>query len=107
MLNISFQGGSSWLQHSSSTSFQNHSYPEDQEHEGDEGFFDSSFSIDDVFAWIADEVSGELVDLSGNEDESIDGIGCEDSHSSVRTLEQFEARYSTYWPRWDGGAIGR
>ena len=43
---------------------QNGPYPEDQEHEDDEGFMDSSLSIDKVVSWIADEAPGELVDSS-------------------------------------------
>jgi hypothetical protein len=83
------------------------SYPEDQEHEDDEKFVDSSLSIDEVVAWIADEALGEIVDLLGDEDEGIDGFCHEESHGPVRALEPFNARVSTsYWPRWDGCSTG-
>jgi hypothetical protein len=83
------------------------SYPEDQEHEDDEKFVDSSLSIDQVVAWIADEALGEMVDLSGDEDEGIDGFCHEESHGPVRALEPFNARVSTsYWPRWDECSTG-
>jgi hypothetical protein len=81
------------------------SYPEDQEHEGDETFVHSSLSIDEVVAGIAKDTQGSLVDLLGDEDEGIDGFGREDSRSPACVLEPFGVRIATsYWPRWNGHA---
>ena len=83
------------------------SYPEDQESEDDERPVDSSLSMGEVVAWIANEVPGELVNSSDEEDERIDGFGCEGPCISAGTLELFDPRISTsYWPRWDGRAVG-
>ena len=53
------------------------SYPEDQEREDNGGFVDSSLSIDEVVAHVADDRLGELADSSGDEDDGIDGF-CEE-----------------------------
>lgn len=86
---------------------ENGSYPEDQGHEEDEMFVDSSLSIREVVAQVADEIPGESVDFSGDEDEGIDGFGCENSRGSAGSLEAFDPKLATlYWPRWDGYAVG-
>ena len=81
------------------------SYPKDEEHEDDEAFVNSSLSVDEVIAWIADEAPRELVDFSDDEDEGADGFRVEDLHVPARTLEPFNAQRATsYWPQWDGHA---
>ena len=70
-------------------------------------FVDSSLSIHEVVTRVADEIPGESVDFSGDEDGGIDGFGCENSCGSVGDLEPFDPKLATlYWPRWDGNAIG-
>ena len=70
-------------------------------------FVDSSLSVREVVTQVSDEVPGELVDFSGDEDEGIDGFGRERSCGSVDDLEPFNPKLATlYWPRWDGHAIG-
>lgn len=51
-------------------------------HEKDEMFTDSSLSIDNVVARIADEASEELVDSSGDEDGG--STVCGDPHGPAR-----------------------
>ena len=50
------------------------SYPEDQEHGGDEVYIDSSLSVDEVVTQIANGVLQEAVDFSGDEDEGVNGF---------------------------------
>jgi hypothetical protein len=79
----------------------NGSYPEDQEHEDNETCVNSSLSIDEVVAWIADEALGEMVDSS--DDEGVDGFDHGDSHGPTRALGPFDTRFATSsWTRWDG-----
>ena len=79
------------------------SYPEDQELEDGETSVDSSLSMDEVVAWIADEAPGGMVDSS--DDEEIDGFGCDNSPSPAYALEPFATRFATSsWTRWDGTA---
>src|ERR1700753_986584 len=58
-------------------------HPEDQEH-ADEASVDSSLSIDKMASWIADGVPEPLVDLSGDENEGVDGFGREDNQHPVQ-----------------------
>ena len=77
------------------------SYPEDQEHEDDETVVDSSLSVNEVVAWVTDEVSLGIVDSS--DDEGIDGFGEDDSYNPAHVPERFNARFATSsWTRWDG-----
>ena len=82
----------------------NGSYPEDQEHEDDKTFIDSSLSVDELVAWIADDAQGVIAGFSGDEDEGIDGFGHDDeSHGPTRVLEPFSSQFATSpWIRWDG-----
>ena len=66
------------------------SYPEDQEHEEDEVFVDSSLSVHEVIAQVVDRKPGKLVDFSGGGGEGIDGSGCENSCGSRGDLEPFD-----------------
>ena len=79
-------------------------YPEDQEHEEDDMPVDSSLSVDDVVAQVAGEAR-DLVDISSDEDEGVDGFFYEDLDGPRRVLEPFHPQLATsYWPRWDGNA---
>jgi len=78
-------------------------FDEDQEHNGDEKFVDSSLSVDEVIAWIADEAPGAVANRSGDEDEGIDGLGEEGWCRPTRFLELFNSLFATYtWTQWDG-----
>ena len=80
-------------------------YPEDQEHNDDETFVDSSLSVDEVIAWIADEAPGAVANSSSDEDEGIDGFGREGSCHPTHFLEPFNSLFATStWTRWDGTA---
>ena len=70
------------------------SYPEDQEHSDNEASVDSSLSIDKMASWITDGAAEPLVDLSGDEDEGVDGFGHEDTQHPVQILEPFDARFA-------------
>ena len=73
------------------------SYPEDQEHEEDEMFVDSSLSVREVVTQIADEIPEGSVDCSGDEDGGIDGFGCENSCGSAGDLEPFDPKLATLY----------
>ena len=65
----------------------------------DKAFVDSSLSIDEVIAWIADEALRELVDFSDDEGEGVDRFCVEDLHGPVHTLEQSNAQSTiSDWP---------
>ena len=67
----------------------NGSYPEDQEHQDDKPFVDSSLSIDEVVAWVTDRTPGVVVDSSDDEDdEGVDGFGHNDSCCLMCDVEQ-------------------
>ena len=55
-------------------------------------FVDSSLSVDTVGTQSSDEIPGELVGFSGDEDEGIDGSGCENSCGSVGDLGLFDPK---------------
>ena len=80
------------------------SYPEDREHEDDKMFTDSSLSVDELVAWIADEAQGVIADPEGDEDEGIDGFGHDDeSRGPTPVLGPFNSQFATSsWTRWDG-----
>ena len=83
------------------------SYPEDKQHDDDsnEVFVDSSLSVNEVVAWIADDGPGAIVDWSGDEDEGINSFGHEDSCCPAHILELFDSQFATSsWTRWDGTA---
>ena len=68
-------------------------------------FVDSSLSVNEVVAWIADDGPGTIVDWLGDEDEGIDGFGHEDSCRPAHILELFDSQFSiSSWIRWDGTA---
>jgi len=69
------------------------STPEDQEHDDDGTFVESSLSVDEAIAWIADEASGAVADWSGNEDEGIDGFGREGSCRPTCFLKPFDSLF--------------
>ena len=78
------------------------SYLEDQEHQDDETFVDSSLSVGEVVAWTADGTPGMVVDSSDDEDEGFGGFGHDDSSRPKHVLELFDARFATSsWTRWD------
>ena len=78
-------------------------YPEDKEHEDGEVSVDSSLSIDEVVAQIADDVPLEVVDSS--EDEGIVGFCHSDSRGPADALGLFNEQSATSsWMRWDGVA---
>jgi len=84
----------------------NGSYPEDQECEDGEKYIDSSLSIDEVVAWIANGTPGAELDNwddgDDEDDEGIDGFGHDDHSRPARVLEPFCARFATSsWTRWD------
>jgi hypothetical protein len=82
------------------------SYPEDREREDDESFIDSSLSVGEVVAWIANEAPGGMVDnLDDEEDGGVDRFCHDDSRRPVLDLEPFDTRFATSsWTRWDGTA---
>jgi len=78
-------------------------YPEDREHNDDETFVDSSLSVAEVIAGIADEVPGAVTDWSGDEDEGVNGFGHVGSCPPTHFLEPFDSLFATStWTRWDG-----
>jgi len=78
-------------------------YPEDEEREDDETFIDSSLSVDELVAWIADEAPWVIMDCPGDEDEGIDGFGNHDSRGPTHVFEPFNSKSATSsWTRWDG-----
>ena len=80
-------------------------YPEDQEHEENKTSVDSSLSIEQVVARVADEAPGELVDFL-DEDEGVDGFIRKGTQGLAHVLEPFNPQLATsHWPRWDGKAI--
>ena len=77
------------------------SYPEDQEREDNKPFVDSSLSVNEVVAWIADEAPLGVVDSS--DDEGIDGFGHGDPRGPAHILKSLDVQFSTSsWTRWDG-----
>ena len=54
---------------------------------------DSSLSVDDVVALVADKASGDLVDFSGDEDEGVDGSFYEGSDGPYILLAQIGWRW--------------
>jgi len=82
-------------------------YPEDQEEINDETFIDSSLSVDEAVAWIADETPGTVANSwSGDKDRGADDFGhIEDSCCPTHFLEPFDSKSATStWTRWDGTA---
>ena len=65
------------------------SYPKAHDDDSNEVFVDSSLSVDEVVAWIADDRPGVIVDWPGDEDEGIDGFSHEDSCRPAHVLELF------------------
>ena len=80
----------------------NGSYPEDQEHDGDESIIDSSLSVDEVAAWTAGEAPGLIEEPSVDEDGEVVGFGHEDSCDPAHVLEPFNSWSTTSSYRWDG-----
>ena len=69
-------------------------------------FVDSPLSVHEVATQASDEIPRELVDFPGDEDEGIDGFGCENACAPGGGLEPFVPKLATlYWLRWDGRTI--
>ena len=73
-------------------------YPEDQEHEEDDMPVDSSLSVDNIVAQVAGEAR-DLVDISSDEDEGVNGFFYKDSHQQHSKQLIFVRDLSLLFPR--------